>query len=98
MFFVFIEKSNPLREQYPIIEPHETNINDISEKKAYADQSSNLKYQQYLDEPWVVDSATVRIARLQSNAALNSIQIKKRRNDTLFMGRFLRVFQNLSKK
>jgi len=40
---------------------------------------------QFLGEPWIVDSAVERAERLQSNAELNSIEQKKRRNDTLFI-------------
>jgi hypothetical protein len=36
-----------------------------------------------------VNSPIERIERLQSNAELNSIERKTRRNDTLFIGRFL---------
>jgi hypothetical protein len=37
------------------------------------------------EESWIVESAVERIERLQSNAELNSIGRKKRRNDTLFI-------------
>lgn len=78
------EKSNPLREQYPIIEPHEDSISDISEKKASVNAASHSEHESYLDEPWVVDSATVRIARLQSNAELDPSYSRKRRNNAVF--------------
>ncbi len=44
--------------------------------------------QQNEEEPWIVDSALERVERLQSTDELNSLQRQKRRNDTLFIGRY----------
>lgn len=78
------EKSNPLREQYPIVEPHENSESDIGEKKASADAASHLQQDSYADEPWIVDSATIRMARLQSNAVLNSNYPGRQQNNAIF--------------
>jgi len=39
----------------------------------------------FIEEPWIIDTATERAKRLQSNAALNSMESRKRRNHTLFI-------------
>ncbi|CAF2420480.1 unnamed protein product [Rotaria sp. Silwood2] len=38
-----------------------------------------------VDEPWIFDTATSRIERLQSKGTLDDIERKKRRNDALFL-------------
>ncbi len=40
---------------------------------------------------WNPDSADSILARLQSNDALNDSEQRKRRNDTLFLGKFLLI-------
>jgi len=40
---------------------------------------------------WNSDSANSILARLQSNDALNDSEQRKRRNDTLFLGKFLLI-------
>lgn len=78
------EKSNPLREQYPIVEPHENSISNIGEKKVSADGASHSDQESYLDEPWIVDSATLRMARFQSNAGSNINHLGQRQSNAIF--------------
>jgi hypothetical protein len=59
--------------------------NDDSEIEASIDKLSQYKHEQNFEKPWVVNSALERVARLQTNAELNSIGRKQQRNDTLFI-------------
>jgi len=63
----------------------ENKINDNRAVEAPLEKIS----QPDLEEPWIPDSVVGRAESLQSNAALNSIDRKNRRNNTLFIGKFL---------
>jgi len=73
-----------LDEQYLLNELIKNKLNDESDIPASIDkfQPNN---EHFPEEPWIADGTTGRAERLQSNAALNSIERKKRRNDTLFI-------------
>jgi len=58
---------------------------DDGELYASINKISPHTVEHLLEEPWIVNSAVERAERLQSNAELNSIQRKNRRNDTLFI-------------
>jgi hypothetical protein len=58
---------------------------DDSEEEASIDEISQNNNENVLEGSWDVDGAFARVARLQSNPELNSIEIKRRRNDTLFV-------------
>jgi len=70
-------------------EQDENKFYDDSELYASIDKIAQNTNEPFLEEPWIVQSALERVERLQSNAELNSIERKKRRNDTLFIGKFL---------
>jgi len=63
----------------------ETKFNDNSEIEASIDKLSQYNDKHLNGEPWVAEHFTGRAERLQSNAALNNVERKKRRNDTLFL-------------
>jgi len=65
--------------------PIKTHIND-EEIDAAIDRFSELNGNNIINEPWIVDTATGRAEWLQSQALLNDIERKKRRNDALFIG------------
>jgi hypothetical protein len=75
----------PLSEQYSLDEPIENKVNDDSEIQIPVDKTSQVNRQDFPGDPWIADRATSRTERLQSNAASDSIERKKRRNDTLFI-------------
>ncbi|CAF3665709.1 unnamed protein product [Rotaria sp. Silwood1] len=79
------ENRKRLNEQYQLDEPIENKINDDREIQISIDKHSQINNQQFIEEPWFRDHANARAEHLQSNAALNSIERKKRRNDTLFI-------------
>jgi hypothetical protein len=81
----FIERLNQLYARYSLDELTENKINDNRAVEASLDKISQAD----LEEPWIPDSAVGRAESLQSNAELNSIDRKTRRNDTLFIGKFL---------
>jgi hypothetical protein len=70
-------------------EQDENKFYDDSEPYASIDKIAQNTNEPLLEEPWFVHSAHERVERLQSNAELNSIERKKRRNDILFIGKFL---------
>jgi hypothetical protein len=59
--------------------------NDDSELYASLKKNSQDTTDHFLDESWIENNDHVRAERLQSNAELNSIERKSRRNDTLFI-------------
>jgi hypothetical protein len=63
---------------------NQAKLHDNSEIEASIDQSSQHS-NRHLEEPWVAEGITGRAERLQSNAALDNLERKKRRNDTLFI-------------
>jgi len=63
----------------------ENKYNDDSELYASLKKNSQDTNEHFLDESWIVNNADIRAERLQSNAELNSIERKSRRNDTLFI-------------
>jgi len=65
-------------------EPNEDKWHDDIETYGSMDKIPHHN-QHLLDESWNVNSPIERAERLQSNAELNSIERKKRRNDTLFI-------------
>jgi len=77
-FNVFIDRLKQSDEQ-----------NDDSEIPASIDKISQYNNEYLLEKPWNVNNPIERFERLQSNAELNSVERKKRRNDTLFVGKFL---------
>jgi hypothetical protein len=60
-------------------------LNDDSEIPASIDKISQYNNEYLLEKPWNVNNPIERFERLQSNAELNSVERKKRRNDTLFV-------------
>jgi hypothetical protein len=66
-------------------EQDENKFYDDGELYASIDKIAQNTNEPFLEEPWIVPRAHERVERLQSNAELNSIERKKRRNDTLFI-------------
>jgi hypothetical protein len=64
---------------------NQAKLNDNSETEASIDELSLHNNRHLSEDPWVVEGITGRAERLQSNAALDNIERKKRRNDTLFI-------------
>ena len=60
----------------------------VSEKQGFINKPSPVDEAPAAEELWSVDSASARVARLQSNPEVNAMDRKKRRNDTLFLGEF----------
>jgi hypothetical protein len=67
-----------------------TQLSD-DETNAAANRLSQVNEKHAAGEPWFSDSATGRVGRLQSNAAVDSSERRKRRNDTLFLGKSLLI-------
>jgi hypothetical protein len=61
-----------------------TQLSD-DETNAAANRLSQVNENHAAGEPWLSDPATGRVARLQSNADVDSSERRKRRNDTLFL-------------
>ncbi|CAF3980902.1 unnamed protein product [Rotaria sp. Silwood2] len=80
------ESFKQLGQENQVDEPIENKVSDDSEQLS-VNKHSQINDQRFPEEPWFVDHANARAEYLQSNAALNSIERKKRRNDTLFIGR-----------
>lgn len=57
----------------------------VSEKQGFINKPSPVDEAPAAEEPWSVDSASARVARLQSNPEVNAMDRKKRRNDVLFL-------------
>ena len=66
--------------------PAKKKISD-QETEAAIDRLTQLDKNQVLHEPWIVDTATGRAERLQSDTVVDSSDRKKRRNDTLFLSK-----------
>jgi hypothetical protein len=75
------ESLNQLYARYSLDELTENKIND----NRAVEGSLNKISQADLEEPWIQDSVVGRAESLQSNAALNSMDRKNRRNNTLFI-------------
>ncbi|CAF2738337.1 unnamed protein product [Rotaria sp. Silwood2] len=78
------ESFKQLGQENQVDEPIENKVSDDSEQLS-VNKHSQINDQRFPEEPWFVDHANARAEYLQSNAALNSIERKKRRNDTLFI-------------
>jgi len=57
----------------------------LSDEPSETYASIDNNNQHFLEDPWVVNSGIERAEYLQSNPELNSMERKKRRNDTLFI-------------
>jgi hypothetical protein len=74
-----------LEKQYQSNEPIEKKLKNDEATDMDIDKSSQYNREQFLEEPWIADNTFQRAERLQSNPALNSLERKPRRNDTLFI-------------
>lgn len=66
--------------------PAKKKISD-QETEAAIDRLTQLDKNQVVHEPWIVDTATERAERLQSDTVVDSSNQKTRRNDTLFLSK-----------
>jgi hypothetical protein len=66
--------------------PAQTILNDDNDEiNAAFNRFSQLDKNYAIEKSWAVDPGTGQMARLQSNGALDDLEQKKRRNDTLFL-------------
>ncbi|CAF0982854.1 unnamed protein product [Rotaria sordida] len=79
------ESLKQINEQYSLDGPIENKVNDDSEIQVFMNKHAQVNDQHFPEEPWSIDRANARVEYLQTNAVLNSIERKKRRNDTLFI-------------
>jgi len=79
------ESLRRLDEQYTLHKPIHHKLNDDSEIPTHVDKLFQYNHADYHEEPLFGDRGLERAERLQSNAALNSIEAKKRGNTTLFV-------------
>ena len=88
MFFLInsIETLKQFYEPYSLNDNQMNNENDI---EAFMDENSEVNQQYKPEERWPIDRDNARFERLQSNAALNSVDRKRRHNDTLFVSKLL---------
>lgn len=72
-------------------------LKDDSEIQPSINENSQIDNQPVVEEPWPTDQSYSRVERLQSSEELNSVERKRRRNDTLFIGKFLSNIEIKSK-
>ena len=63
--------------------------NDDDDAAAAIDRLSQLNTHQNDEQTWVADAGSARTARLQASDVVDDVEYSKRRNDALFLGKFL---------
>lgn len=79
--FVFVAREREL----DLLTALDRNTRQPRVNAAPIDPFSPLNENGMVNEPWAAETVTARAARLESDAALDSLERTKRRNDTLFL-------------